>query len=99
MPYVLVSLKHTQKKNLFITLWGRNNSGYCYSSENCGIYKELQEDYHDTEHTLPVEIAKISKLFIEAHWDKVPQKMIPNCQAVWNELGLKMTNNGLVRMK
>ena len=98
MPYVLVSLKHTKKEDLFITLWGNNNCGYYFSSDQAGVYKDLEEGYHDSESTLPVEVGQISKLFIEAHWDGKPKKMIPNCPAIWKELGLVMKKTGLQRV-
>lgn len=98
MPYVLVSLKHTKEHDLFVTLWGQNECGYVFSSEKAGVYKEIKDGHHDYEHTMPVEVGKVSKLFIEALWDGHPKKMIPNCKAVWNELGVKMTKNGLERI-
>jgi len=98
MPYVLVSLKHTSKTDLFVTLWRKDNSGYQLSSEKAGVYKEIEEGYHNSESTLPVTVDAISKLFIDVNYDNRRQKMIPNCEAVWRELGLKMTKKGLQRV-
>jgi hypothetical protein len=98
MQYLLVSMKHTGKKDLFVTFWAKNNSGYSLSLDNCGVYEELEEGYHNSEHTLPIEKDKAEKLFALYHYGYEQKMMVPNCQAVWNELGLKQTKEGLRRI-
>lgn len=54
MNYI-VSLKHTNKKDKFLTLWRPDNKGYCYPLELAGLYSVIEKGYHDDEGNKPVE--------------------------------------------
>ena len=95
MEYYLISMKHTQKRHEFITLWNPNERGYTYNVGDAGIYDESKASSIDSEYDsikIPTEI--IQRLFIVTsdHHERVP-----NCKAVWNELGLMMNNRSLRR--
>jgi hypothetical protein len=43
--FYIISLCHTAKREKFITLWRPNNSGYCFSKENAGIYLNPEDGF------------------------------------------------------
>lgn len=98
--YHVISLTHTNKRDKYITLWRPNNAGYCYSKEMAGSYETPQKGYHDSDDNMPILETDAEKLFIFAQYDKGGDylHLIPNCQAVWNVLNVKMTKNGLKRL-
>lgn len=96
--YYIISLKHTNREDKYITLWRPNNSGYCYVKEDAGIYNEIEEGYHNCEgDSLPIELEKLDQFFTDSDiiFDNQIKKCIPNCREVWDPLNLKMTNSGL----
>lgn len=95
--YYVISLKHTHKQNKYITLWRPNNRGYCYAQDQAGQYPEYKDGYHNTEgDSTPIEVSQLDGFFIDAVIDGKPKKAVPNCKQVWEMLGFKMTNRGLV---
>ncbi len=99
--YYIISLKHTHKIDKFITLWRPRNAGYCYSQDNAGIYEKIQEGYHNQEFdSMPVLVEELDQLFVKSIIDSngTFKKCVPNCAAVWEVLGLKMTKNGLTKI-
>lgn len=94
MNYI-ISLKHTMRHSPFLTLWRPNNSGYCYALESAGKYDQPEKGYHDSESNTPIDIEKANKLSIECGWDNREIVAIPNVKIVWDQLGVKMTKNGL----
>jgi len=98
--YFIISLTHTNKGDKYITLWRPNNAGYCYSKESAGRYETPQKDYHDSETNMPISEEVADELFIYAKYDFNGEKLhlIPNCGAVWNSLGIKMTKHGLQKL-
>lgn len=47
---------------------------------------------------MPVSAEVINSLSIETKYGSYEKaKLIPNCQAIWDALGVKMTKNGLVK--
>lgn len=100
--YYIISLKHTHKENIWITLWRPNNAGYSCSKETAGVYQEIKEGYHNCEgDSLPIDKAILDEFFIPT--DVVVSgpvvRCIPNCKQVWVALHLKMTKTGLVLKK
>lgn len=99
-PRYLISLKHTHKSDTCITLWGTENSGYAQCRENAGVYVEIEEGYHDRPYdTLPIACDILDQYFIKSHkfsFNGYPGSIILNHKLIWEELGLKMTRNGLV---
>lgn len=95
--YRIVCMKHTGKKDSFITLWGPNDAGYHFSQEMSGVYDGYVPGYHDSDYNMPVSEDRLKKLFIDVVYEGKPKRMIPNCKAVWDELGLKWTAKGLRR--
>ncbi|OFX56305.1 MAG: hypothetical protein A2066_12950 [Bacteroidetes bacterium GWB2_41_8] len=97
--YHIISLAHTNKTDKFITLWRPNNAGYCYSKPMAGIYEKPEKGYHDSDSNMPITVDQADKLFIEAKYDGELRMMIPNCKQVWDVLNVKMTKNGLQKLK
>lgn len=100
--YYIISLKHTHKEDMFITLWRPNNAGYCYSKQDAGVYQEIEEGYHNCEgDSLPVDKAILDEFFIptDVGGSGPIVRCIPNCKQVWVALNLKMTKTGLVLKK
>lgn len=95
--YRIVSMKHTDKKDSFITLWGPNDAGYHFSEEMSGLYNGYVPGYHDSDDNMAVLNDRIKTLFIDVTYEGKPKRMIPNCKAVWDELGLKWSAKGLRR--
>ncbi len=95
----IVSLKHTMRGEKYITLWRPNNSGYCYSKENSGFYENPMLGYHDNDSNVPITEEQAKELFKEVLYDGVPKMMIPNTKESWKKLGVKMTKDGLVKLK
>jgi len=95
--YYIISLKHTQKENKWITLWRPDNRGYCYSQEDAGVYEEIKEGYHNMEgDSLPIDCSRLYDYFIPCKMDGGIKKAVPNIKQVHDMLGLKMTKSGLI---
>lgn len=88
--YYILSLKHTDKTDKVIYLWRPNNQGYCDNLSDAGVYTEIKKGYHDSEGQLPITFEQASKITLN-------NGKIPNCQSVWDELGLKWVKRNLVR--
>lgn len=97
--YYIISLCHTHLNDAHITLWRAKNGGYCYSKTCAGEYEKPIEGYHDSETNMPIKIEEADKLFIEMELDSEIKKVIPNCKLVWRALDVKMTKNGLKKLK
>ena len=100
--YYIISLKHTHKENKHVCLWQSNNCGYCECKELAGIYEDYERGYHDHEnYSMPIKKEKLDGLFIDSVYDSkgTIKKCVPNCKQVWEILGLRMTRNGLVKIK
>jgi hypothetical protein len=52
--YYVVSLKHTGKKDKFITLWRPDNKGYCWPISIAGTYNGFEFGYHLSDGNKPV---------------------------------------------
>ena len=84
--YYIISLKHTNKEDNYITLWRPDNSGYCYRQDHAGKYKEIIDGYHNGEgDSLPIEVEKLDGFFINSDIVSKNQvkRCIPNCKQVW----------------
>lgn len=95
--YRIVSMKHTGKKDEFLTLWGPSDAGYHYSEELSGVYDGYQPGYHDSEGNMPITEEQAQRLFIQVIYEGKEKHMIPNCKAVHDALGLKWSAQGLRR--
>lgn len=62
--YLIVSLKHTNRKDKYITLWRPDNKGYCWPVELAGLYKGYQHDYHNTEGNIPIPYTDLQPKFL-----------------------------------
>jgi hypothetical protein len=65
MSYYIVSLKHTHKKDKFITLWRPDNKGYCWPIAAAGIYTEVEDGYHNDGENVPVPVDSVQKFLKE----------------------------------
>lgn len=102
MSFFIISLRHTHRSDPYMTLWRPNDAGYCYAKENAGTYDEPKKGYHDNEDNMP--ISADFDYFMTVKNPKYcgteggTRLMIPNCQAVWDEIGIKLTKKGFVRL-
>lgn len=95
--YYVVSLSHTNKKDNYVTIWRPDNAGYCWSREQAGVYDSFQPGYHDSETNIAVEKSTLDKYFLPVVYDGKNKHMIPNCQLVWDALGVRWSRTGLRR--
>ena len=95
----IVSLTHTRKHEKYVTLWRPDNKGYCYSKQMAGSYENPQAGYHDSQDNMPISEEKANELFESCMYDGEYRMMIPNNKKTWTKLGVKMTRDGLVRLK
>lgn len=84
--YYIISAKHTNAKDEFITLWRPDNAGYCYAKEHAGVYNGYEKGYHDTD--IVVEADKLEPLFIKV--EDMGVHRLPNHNSVWKQLGYKL---------
>lgn len=49
MSYYVISLKHTNNKDKYITLWRPDNKGYCWPAQWAGVYTEYIRGYHHSD--------------------------------------------------
>lgn len=60
--YYLLSLKHTEEDDDYMTFWKPNNGGYALTKKNFGIYEEIEKGYHDSDSTKPIPIELVNDL-------------------------------------
>ena len=93
-------MKHTNKRDKFITLWGKNNCGYYTSTEGAGLYETPIDGYHNSPpDSIPVEREKLEKLTVCVNQAGAGWHCVPNCQAVLEELGFKWNRRGNLILK
>lgn len=98
--YYIVSMKHTQKRDRFITLWGKDNRGYYTSTEGAGLYENPEKGYHDSPpDSIPIKKEKLDKLTICVNQAGADWHCVPNCKSVWDELGFKWNRRGDLILK
>ncbi len=91
--YYIISGKHTNPNDEFITLWRPDDAGYCYAKEHAGIYDGYEKGYHDTD--IVVEASKLEPLFIKTE----NYHMLPNHNSVWKQLGYMLKRGKLHPLK
>lgn len=98
MNYVL-SLKHTNKTDSYITLWRPKNGGYCWALQNAGLYEDPKIGYHDSCNDVPIKTDDLERLAIEVSIERNGKivSVIPNCKAIWDTLGLVWKKGNLTR--
>ena len=94
----LISLKHTNKTDAFFTMWKANNQGYCYSLDSAGLYDKLENGYHDSDDSLPIDSNIAERMASTVKYDGELKSFIPQNRYTLAELGLKRTPKGLVRL-
>jgi hypothetical protein len=65
MEYYIVSLKHTNKKDKYLTLWRPDNKGYCWMIASAGLYSEIQEGYHSDEGNKPIPYHELMRFVVD----------------------------------
>lgn len=88
--YYLISLKHTAKNDDFITFWRPNDRGYTYYQEAAGKYTEIEEGYHQSENTIPIEVSKIEHLFVDSPSNYDKGRVLPNTKENRKVLGISL---------
>lgn len=98
MGFYIISLRHTNKKDSYMTLWRPEDKGYCYAKEHAGIYDVPKKGYHDNEDNMPISIdCDLFMTVFDVMDNGKAVRRIPNCKAVWDQIGVKLTKNGLIR--
>ena len=95
--HYIISLYHPQHSAMFLTLWGPDNKGYCYSKEYAGIYENPEPGYHNSDDKIPISVEEAEKVFISYPSDGKMIQAIPNCKAIWNLLNVKRNRYRLVK--
>jgi hypothetical protein len=83
MKYYIVSLKHTSKKDKYLTLWRPDNKGYCWPMSLAGVYEDYEPGYHNDEGNTPVPPGALWKFII---YDEEHRPCIKNCKASREEV-------------
>lgn len=65
MKYVLFSFKHTVKNDDYLFFWRANNAGYTEQVNTVGIYEIIEDGYHNSETTKPIEMSVFQSLQTE----------------------------------
>ena len=65
MKYVLFSFKHTRKNDEYLCFWRANNAGYTECFDFVGIYEVIEDGYHNSETTKPIEMSVFQSLQTE----------------------------------
>lgn len=94
----LVSLKHTNIKDEKFTLWRPNNRGYCWYKEWAGVYKNIENGYHDNDHTIPIDADSPCFNCMERGENGEWLTYIQNNATNMALLGIKKTRKGFVRL-
>lgn len=92
--YFIVSVKWTERKNPYITLWGPNDSGYRARVGTSGRYakSEVMKNlsyYNNSYHTLavPCDLLEGFAVDITPGWiDGDGGMWVPNKKAVWDAI-------------
>ena len=67
IKYFIVSLKHTHKRDKYITLWRHKNAGYCWAIELAGQYEGYENNYHnsgcDEDLNVPVPVELVTEKY------------------------------------
>lgn len=95
--YYIVSMRHTHKRDKYITLWGPDSAGYHFSREMSGLYETAEPGYHDSHDNMPISKELADSLFTPVIYEGKPKHMILNNAHTWNRLGLKWVKSDLVR--
>lgn len=93
--YFYVSIEHTGKADPYFCIWQGNHSGYTPNLDFAGVYTEVYGHQVDTL-SIPVEILRELSIRITGSGGK-KISVVPNCQAVRDELGLKYKGRNLVQ--
>lgn len=95
--FYIISLKHTHPDETYVTLWRPDNSGYCCSMKNAGIYDAPIKGYHDSYDSVPVSVEMANSLCIEIECRPGENEhFIPNNKKTWNRLGFEVKDKKLV---
>ncbi len=90
--YIVLSLKHTKRRDKAITLWRPDDRGYCWTLERAGVYQEqhvLQNlgYYNSGCSNVAVPLELVRSLSREVEYDtKEFGICLPNNAATWKEL-------------
>jgi hypothetical protein len=85
--FYIFSLKHTNRKDPWITFWRPENKGYAWPLEWSGKYTASEIDgdpgyYNDGVDTIAVPVVNVESLKIEAEVDRQTVFCLPNKKAV-----------------
>ena len=68
IEYYIVSLKHTHKRDKYVTLWRPDNKGYCWPLSLAGRYQGYEDGYHnhglDEDLNIPVPCSEVTQKYL-----------------------------------
>jgi len=94
----VISLKHTNKTDPFLTLWRPDNKGYCQSLNSAGVYENPEKGYHDSDDSIPVQQEILDRMGSTVEIDGELKTFVPNNRYTLSELGLKFVKGNLVKI-
>jgi hypothetical protein len=91
--YYIISLKHTHKRDKYLTFWGEHNCGYEFNLHKAGKYSSQDIEkhptyYNDTRDTLAVDINIIQVLLEAVEYEGKTIAVVINNKQNLQKLGL-----------
>lgn len=96
--YYVVSVKHTHRDHLYVTLWRPDNKGYCWRIESAGKYPESMIAqhlgyYHSGCSNIAVKCEVIDAMVVPSQpgYLDFPGMCPPNNRAMWEDILYDLT--------
>ncbi|CAI8893764.1 MULTISPECIES: hypothetical protein [Pseudomonas syringae group] len=90
--YIVLSLKHTKRRDKAITLWRSNDTGYCWALEPAGVYTEVEVldrlgYYNSGCSNIAVPAELVIELCENIEYDTKENGLcLPNRAGIWSKL-------------
>ena len=89
--FYVISVMHTLRKHLYMTIWRPDNKGYCWALSNAGKYdrKQVMGElgyYNSGCSNVAVPCAVLDRIAVVSkpgHLDNNTGPVVPNNRAVW----------------
>jgi len=89
--FLLISLKWTNKKDKWFTMWRENSCGYCWFAEWAGFYDvEEARKIHGQDNTIMVDSYLVKHLWKEIEYEGKKRQVLPNTAEVRRELKIQL---------
>ena len=90
--YYIISGKWSHKKDLALTLWRKNNSGYCWRKDWSGVFNEEDAKLIEKPDDILVEASTVDRLWVKMNYEGEEIKAIPNIAPVRKILGITLND-------